>query len=801
MATTTKLPADSGIRVEPLQTNFTGGEFSPLLKGRTDLKKYPNAVETMDNFIVYPHGPADKRSGTRHITTVKTQSAVTRLIPFIFNTQQAYIIEFGNTYCRFYKDEGQILSGGSSAYEIVSPYTTAQVADITYTQSADVLFICHPNIRPQELTRTADTSWAFSDYNYGDGPYLAQNSTAITLTPSGTTGSVTITASSALFTSAVVDVGRMVRIEQSSEWGCAIITAFTDTTHVTATVVDDDDSAFLNTSAVTTWRLGAWYGTNNWPSAKPTFYENRLVFASTTNEPNAFFCSRSSDFNSHKPTGRDGTVAGSNAINRLITDNQVNAIFWLMVDNSWMFAGTSDGPFKIWSGSTSDAFSPTKLKVDKQTEDGAGSIQPIKAGDAVLYVSRATTKVRELLFSFENDKHLSANLSLLSEHLPRTGIAELAHVEEPNGVVFVKLTNGNLISFTYKRDEEVVSWQTQTLGGYFGNATITVTDYTNIATGATLKLNKSDGTTVTFTCQGPGSSPTPETNKFFHNESNNTTADNIFTAINLHADFTVANPSANVVTIEETMHKSGYLTIVSSDTTRLAITDESTAVIDSLAAIPSVDGKSNTLYIIVKRTVNLATVRYVEFLEERFEPSSTTDKDNAFFVDSGATYSGSSTTSITGLGHLEGETVQVFADGAQQTDKTVSSSAITIDKAASKVHVGLQYTSKIFTLPIQAPTPTGTGQGKIKRISQVLIRLYLSLGGKFGTSLIAADLDPILYRGGSDPMDSSPPLFTGDKLVSFPGGYDTQGQVAIIHDEPSPFTLVALGPRLEVQKR
>ena len=690
MATTPKKKAaDSGLRQEPFQTNFTAGEFSPLLEGRVDLQKYGSAVSKMDNFYVFPHGPIDKRQGTRHITTVKTQSAVTRLVPFSFNTIQSYVIEFGNLYCRFYKDESQILSG-TTAYEIVSPYSTADLPELKFTQSADILYICHSDHRPQELTRTGHTSWAFSDYDYGDGPYQLVNTTATTMTPSALTGSITITASAATFTSAAVNVGQMIRIEQASKWGCAIITGYTSTTQVSATVVDDDDSLFESTAASSSWRLGAWYGPDNWPAGKPTFFENRLVMCNTKNEPNAFWASRSSDFNSHKPTERDGTVTASMGINRLITDNQVNAIYWLMVDNAAMFAGTSDGPFKIWSGATNTAFSPTSLKVDKQTEDGAGDIEPIKAGDAVLYVGRATTKVRELLFSFENDKHLSANLSLLSEHLPRTGISQIEYMEEPDGIVWVRLTNGNLVSFTYKRDEEVVSWQTQTLGG------------TNVS-------------------------------------------------------------------------------------------------IESLAAIPSIDGKSNTLYMIVKRTINSATKRYVEFLEERFEPSSATDKDDAFLVDSGATYSGSPTSTITGLSHLEGEVVQILADGAAHPDKTVSSGQIVLDRNASKVQVGLKYTSTLITLPIEVATPTGTSQGKKKRIAQLLVRLYSSLGGKFGQD--SNNLDRFLYRSGQDPMDASPPLFTGDKIVSINAEHSTQAKYTIVHDEPLPFTLVALGPRLEIQKR
>ena len=682
----TKKPAESGIRADTFQTNFTAGEFSPLLEGRHELAKYKDAVSKLENFYVFPHGPVDKRPGTRFIAAVKTEANKTRLIPFIFSTIQAYILEFGNNYIRFYKDEGQILDSGS-AYEISTTYTTAQIPDLKFTQSADVLYICHSAHNPRELTRTGHTSWTLSDYDSGDGPYIEENITSTTLSPSGTTGSVTITASVALFSAA--DIGRNIRIKQGSSWGAAKVTAFTDTTHVDATVIDDDDSAFVDTSAVTTWRLGSWY-VNNWPAGQPTFFNNRLVFCNTTAEPNAFWCSRSSDFNSHKPTARDGTVADTHGINRIITDNQVNAIYWLVVDNADMFAGTSDGPFKIWSGSTTEAFSPTKVKVDKQTRDGAANISPSPAGDAILYVSRSTLKVRELSFSFEKDKHLSANLSLLSEHILKPGIAHVEYTSEPDSLVYCILTDGSLISMTYKRDENVIAWHKQILGG----------------TGVE---------------------------------------------------------------------------------------------VESLAAVPGIGGTFDTLYMIVKRTINSATHRYVEFLENRFEPSSLTDKDDAFFVDSGLSYSGGSTSTITGLTHLEGEVVTILSEGATHANKTVSSGQIVLDRSTTRCHVGLGYTSKLVTLPLDAAAATGTTQGKIKRISEVLLRLYKSLGGQIGPS--EDNLERMLTRSGLSPMDSSPPLETGDRILNYNGPHERQAKITVIHDEPLPFTLVAIGPRAEVQKR
>jgi len=682
----TKKPADSGIRADTFQTNFTSGEFSPLLEGRVGLAKYKDAVSKLENFYCFPHGPVDKRPGTRFIKAVKTESAKTRLVPFVFSTIQAYVLEFGNNYIRFYKEEGQILSG-VSAYELATTYTTAQIFDLRFTQSADVLYICHGSHAPKKLSRTGHTSWTLTAYDYGDGPYLDENATATTITPSAVTGSVTLTASSGIFAS--TDLGRNVRIQQALKWGAAKITAYSSATVVTATVIDDDDSAFESTAASTNWRLGSWY-VANWPAGQPTFFNNRLVFCNTTAEPNAFWCSRSNDFESHKPTARDGAVADTHGVNRLITDSQVNAIYWLTVDNSDMFAGTSDGPFKIWSGIATAAFSPTNVKVDKQTRDGASNQAPTPAGDAILYVSRSTLKVRELSFSFEKDKHLSANLSLLAEHIPKPGISHVEYTSEPDSIVWAILTDGSLISMTYKRDENVIAWHRQILGG----------------------------------------------------------------------------------------------------------TD---VEVESLAVIPGVGGTFDTLYMIVKRTINSATHRYVEFLENRFEPTTLTDKNDAFFVDSGLSYSGGATSTITGLSHLEGQVVSILADGATHANKTVSSGQITLDRTTERCHVGLGYTSKLVTLPLDAPMATGTSQGKTKRISEVLLRVYKSLGGQIGPS--EDNLERILTRSGSNPMDSSPPLETGDRILNFNGPHERQAKVTLIHDEPLPFTLVAIGPRAEIQKR
>ena len=143
-------------------TSFVGGEFSALLDGRTDFDKYSSGVKKLENFLVRPQGAATRRVGTQFIAEVKDSSKKTRLIPFEFNTQQTYILEFSDQYIRFYKDKGQILDSGS-AYEISSPYLTAELFEIKIAQSADILFITHPNHEVMKLSRTGHTSWTLTE--------------------------------------------------------------------------------------------------------------------------------------------------------------------------------------------------------------------------------------------------------------------------------------------------------------------------------------------------------------------------------------------------------------------------------------------------------------------------------------------------------------------------------------------------------------------------------------------------------------------------------------------------------------
>jgi len=531
--------------------------------------------------------------------------------------------------------------------------------------------------------------------------------------------------------------------------------------------------------------LGAFSTTTGHPSAV-SFFEQRLVFANTSSQPQTLFFSVGGSFEDFA----DG-IDADDALTYTIGSNQVNVIRYL-ASSRVLIVGTSGGEFAVSASGAAEPLSPTNAQIKRQANYGSANIQPIQVGNVTMFVQRASRKVRELVYNFDSDSYQAPDLTVLAEHITDSGITDMAFQQEPDNIVWCVLTDGRFVGMTYRREENVVGWHEHIIGGRFGECTVTVSDYANIATGTTLTFTKSDGTTVTFTSEAAGASSPSSSTGFRPNTNNNTTADNIFTAINAHADFTVANPAAAVVTITETSHNGiGFLSCVSSDTTRLATTNEGQAVVESIAVIPG-DLNEDNVYLVVKRTVNGSTARYIETFSS-FDFG--TDIEDAFFVDSGLSYTGSAATSMSGLSHLEGQTVSILNNGATHPTKIVSSGAITLDRSTTKAHIGLAFDSTLQTMRVDAGGTEGTAQGKIKRIHDVTLRLFRTVGIQVGSS--ETEIDRIPFRSSADAMGSALSLFSGDKEVEFRGGFDNDGFIVVKQNQPLPTTVLAIFPRLQ----
>jgi hypothetical protein len=669
-------------RVAVELTNFTGGELSPRLDGRNDLAKYNSGCKTLENMVVYPHGSASRRSGSQFVSEVKDSSKKTRLISFEFSTIQTYILEFGDQYIRFYKDNGVILSGGS-AYEISTPYLEAELFDIKFAQSADTMYICHPNHNPKKLTRSGHTSWTLVDDVIINGPFMDHNVETTTLTPShkdvGQT--TTVTASSTTGINAnqgflSTDVGRLLHITD----GHLKITSVTSTTVVVGTVI----IGLNEVGSTTDFALGAFSDTTGYPSCV-TFFEQRLVFAATTAQPQAIFFSRSADYENFDDKYHE-TVADDDAIVYTIASNQVNAIRFLTATRT-LIIGTAGGEFAADGGGTGEAITPTNILINKQSNHGAANVDGISLGNATLFLQRAKRKIRELAYNFDVDGYTAPDLTILAEHITESGITQMAYQEEPNSIIWCVRTDGQLLGFTYQREQQVTAWHRHIIGGSFGSGN---------------------------------------------------------------------------------------------------------AVVESVEVLPT-DDSEYQVWIIVKRTIDGATKRYVEYLHNlKFD---TTDDTSFNYLDSQLAYDGSATTTISGLDHLEGETVSVLADGSTHPDKVVSSGAITLERSSTKVKVGLPYVSLLQTMRIDAGANNGTSQSKTKRIYEITARLYESIGIEIGPDL--NNMERIPFRSSANAMDSGINVFTGDKEIEFRGNYETDGFIFVRQVQPLPLTILSLYPKLQ----
>jgi hypothetical protein len=746
-------------RVAVQLTNFTGGELSPRLDGRNDLAKYSSGCKTLQNMVVYPHGSAARRPGTSFVAEVKTSSAFTRLIPFEFSTTQTYILEFGDLYIRFYKDSGAILetnktitgitqanpgvvtsashgfangdtvvisgvvgmtqvngkrfkvasvatntfalqdvdgnnvnttsyttytSGGvaNRVYTLTTTYETADLADLKFAQSADVMYICHPDFPPRKLSRTGHTSWTITDVDFSNGPFLDHNITTTTLTPShkGVGQTTTVTASAVTgindgngFTSG--DIGRLVHFDE----GHFKITSITSTTVVVGTVIKD----LAKTTADTDWALGAWSEYTGYPSCV-TFYEQRLVFAGTEHQPQTLFFSKSGDYE-NMDDNYHGTVADDDAIIYTIASNQVNAIRFLSATRT-LIVGTVGGEFSVSGGGTDDPVTPTNILIKKQSNHGCANIDAIPVGNVTLFLQRAKRKIRELAYNFDVDGYVAPDMTILAEHISESGIKSMSYQQEPNQVIWCVREDGRLIGLTYQREQQVVAWHQHIFGGAFGTGI---------------------------------------------------------------------------------------------------------AVCESIATIPT-DDKEYQTWVIIKRTINGVTRRYVEYINQfDFDEDDNTDFN---FLDSQLAYSGSATTTISGLDHLEGQTVSVLANGSTHPDKTVSGGSITLARSSTKVKVGLKYTSLLQTMRLDAGSQNGTSQSKTKRIFNIAIRLYESIGVEVGPDL--SNMEAIPFRSSANPMDQAIPVFTGDKDIEFRGNYETDGFIYVRQTQPLPLTILSLYPEL-----
>jgi hypothetical protein len=547
-----------------------------------------------------------------------------------------------------------------------------------------------------------------------------QNSRLLEL--SGTEGDVTCTAyGHTPFAS--TDVGRLLRLTwpgKEPAWG--IITAFTSTSVVSLRLRRKAPYASIPTED---WQFGAWSETRGYP-AVATFFQSRLVAANTALDPQTLWFSQSSDLENMRPDSFNDAVSvteDDDALTYLIAAEEVNAVTW-MAGKRKLLIGTAGG--QLVASSQGAAITATDISIEPHSDVPCKLAPPVSTQSAILFIEESGTQVHDLGFSFDEDSFISADMSILADHiLKKQKAVEIVLQKRPLQTIWTRREDGRLAILAYNRRQDIIGWSHRIMGGSFSTGAPVVESIAVI----------------------PGS-------------------------------------------------------------------DDNTQVLPS--------GERDEVWVMVKRTINGGTKRYIEVFEEYYEgvvreeydtealweAAVKADMVQALYVDSAVTYDGSATATITGLNHLEGQTVKVLADGKVHSSEVVASGQITLDYEASYVQVGLGYEWEFESLKLPFGTQAGSGVGKIKGIPAV--GLCLHDAGLFSYGLatydeeegrVLHDLTEIDFlRDGLD-FDEAIPLFTGELIRNLDGTSRRDVRVYMTGDNPLPFTMLAMTPQILSQEK
>ncbi len=422
----------------------------------------------MLNFVPNLQKSVERRPGTQLAYGYINPSSNIRLIPFVFTNAQAYVVEFGNGYLQFYTQE-QVIKTGGSPYSISSPYSNADLPLLQWAQIGDTMYVTHPSHPVYVLSRFSNINWTLTAVTFVDGPYLNVNLTATTLKWSAVSGAgVTITASTAIFAS--TDVGRVIRFNPDNLlWGNITVTGFTSTTVLTGTVNLPITAGQSNVTS-TRWRLGLWSATTGYPSAV-CFHQGRLWFGGAAGDPLGLDGSVPSSYLDFTPTtaATPFTVADSNAVNVDVFSEDQDGILALVSNTLGLQVFTTSKELLASAASgSSNAITPSDVQVVRQTDYGScPGVLPVSAGRSTLFVQRAGRKLREMYYYYYIGGFEAEDISLMSEHLTKSGVVQMAFQREPVPVLWMCLNNGKLASVTYQRNlqELKVGWAQHQLGG------------------------------------------------------------------------------------------------------------------------------------------------------------------------------------------------------------------------------------------------------------------------------------------------------------------------------------------------
>lgn len=741
-------------KIKVLQGNFSSGELSPKALGRVDIARYPNAAKSMVNVLPRTLGGAEKRDGTEYIAETKNMAKVSRLVPYIISQDLAYMLELGEYYARIYKVDGTAVLSGAVPYEVVTPYTEAQVGTLDYSQGEEAMWIFHNDLMPNIMRTFAADNWNCQEPIFTALPFAEQGiypSISLTLSSNTVGTGRTMTASAAVFLAS--DVNRAIIWNA----GIAIVTAFTDTTHVTVEVKSIFESASI---PVDVWNLDSSPQTDLTPSAStPVGASITLTLAA-----NGW---RSGDVGKYVRINSglveitsytSALICNGTIIQALTSTAAAPGLSWTLEDSVWntrngfprtgtfheqrlICAGTVAKPQTIFGSRTGEPYDFTGGAAD---DDGfsftlAGDDNQINQIEYLVSARNllALTFGGEFTITGGVEKPITATNVQIKAQSPY-GSNPVRPVQVGKETLFVQRAGRKIraLGFSsqddgYKAPDLTVLAEHLSAGGISAMAFQQETDPI-----VWVVLNNGKLISVTF-----------------------------------DRDLDIIAWAHHVID----------------------------GAVESIAVMP--DGAREQVWMIIRREVNGAQVRYVERLQDQFfpiygtaSPSPTVyppgdepfnwgfQLDCALIRDDAA-----GKTVWTDAAHLEGKTIRCIADGVDMPPMIVAAGTFTLPRAAYRVHFGLFFQPSVTLLTPEIQGGNGSVQGDAMSVNQVILRVDQSIG-----LTVEGDQAMPGRTFGVPVLDLAPEPYSGDVDITTLGWSNGRSEITISQDDPFPFHLLAV---------
>jgi hypothetical protein len=726
------------MRVVSIQNDFTSGELDPKLRARTDIAQYKSGLTTARNVSIQPQGGAKRRDGTKFIFELDAGAAnAVRMMPFEFSVSDSYILVFTPGRMYVVKDGVLItnINGSGNDYLTVSDLTAAILPEMNWTQSADTVIVVHEDLEPLKILRGAtDASWTAETLVFDFIPKFAfdldTHEPTYDITPSAASGNVEITASGVTTDTGTAQAG------SSNTITLKAASSFTSD--------DQPNGMFIEINS------GAGAGQTRHVEDYVASTKVLTVFPAWDTAPDA---TSNYEVKAFKPAAVNEYINVLNGFGRAriveyVSDTVVRAFVEIpFFDDS----AISSGDFETEHG-YEDTWSATRGYPRSVTfHEGRLYFGGSKARPSTIWGSRVAS-----FFDFAPNEALDDDAV---EATLDTGTFN-AVVDVYSGRHLQVFTTGGEFFVPQALDEPITP------------ASLIVKQQTAFGMKPGLRVQNVDGASLYIQRQGKA------LQEFIFSDTVNAYTS---AKISLLSSHLLKSPEEIAVRVATSTDEGDRLMIVNGDDGSIACY---TLLRSQNVIAPSewtTDGEFinigvdvDTIYVVTKRTVNAATVYYVEMFDEDV------------LLDCAKT--GGAASSVN-MDHLEAATVKIVRDGIVEPDQTVPASPYTVtfaEAATGSYQVGLNFTPEVKTLPAEPRLPSGSLKGFKKRIFEVNAEL-------FATQSMTINGKEIAFRrlGGSI-LDDDVPEFTGLKTLHGILGYSYDGQITISQNAPLKMTVLGL---------